>query len=497
MDAIKVLQIGGKDKEDLVKDTYILEWHYMNKEQLVVQEHYDVVFIEDQLDDQILDLIDPYVDAYHVFMNDHYKLYYKNHDFSKRKCAQFYRDAELPQIIKKLPVHYFNGQEGYAVDLEEIHISYQGSVCIEGKSSLVLSGNFHNEEVISLRRGFPIKKDQPMEVWIEYEKSKEIKLSVKAYEILEGSVAHIVKKWDFDQHDLKKALYFTSSYNGSINLMIYAEGSGQIKIGDIHIRRSRQGAGAFLVGGHLHHDRFREEFMSYFDPGNLKPPLNVYFSGYRTAEGFEGYYMMKSLKHPFLLIGDPRLEGGRFYMGSDYYEEKILKVINNALEICGFDHTQLILSGLSMGSFGALYYSAQLSPHSVIVGKPLVNIGSVASNETLFRPGGFPTSFDVLKGYAHALSKQAVNALDQKFWQVFDEAPFHGTKFVISYMKQDDYDRHAFTELCSHTQGKDVMIYGKGIEGRHNDNTSAIVKWFVSQYKYILKEDFEEGVKHG
>lgn len=64
-------------------------------------------------------------------------------------------------------------------------------------------------------------------------------------------------------------------------------------------------------------------------------------------------------------------------------------------------------------------------------------------------------------------------------------------------MKQDDYDRHAFTDLCAHTKGKDVMIYGKGIEGRHNDNTSAIVKWFISQYQYILKEDFEEGVKHG
>lgn len=44
----------------------------------------------------------------------------------------------------------------------------------------------------------------------------------------------------------------------------------------------------------------------------MKPPLNVYFSGYRTAEGFEGYYMMKRMNAPFLLIGDPRVEGGSF-----------------------------------------------------------------------------------------------------------------------------------------------------------------------------------------
>ena len=30
----------------------------------------------------------------------------------------------------------------------------------------------------------------------------------------------------------------------------------------------------------------------YFNPGDLKPPLAVYFSGYRSAEGFEGRGMM-------------------------------------------------------------------------------------------------------------------------------------------------------------------------------------------------------------
>lgn len=45
-----------------------------------------------------------------------------------------------------------------------------------------------------------------------------------------------------------------------------------------------------------------------------KPPLNVYFSGYRPAEGFEGYFMMNKMNAPFILIGDPRLEGGSFYL---------------------------------------------------------------------------------------------------------------------------------------------------------------------------------------
>ena len=44
------------------------------------------------------------------------------------------------------------------------------------------------------------------------------------------------------------------------------------------------------MGGQRFTDEKRDEFIHYFNPGDMKPPLNVYFSGYRPAEGFEGYF---------------------------------------------------------------------------------------------------------------------------------------------------------------------------------------------------------------
>ena len=38
-----------------------------------------------------------------------------------------------------------------------------------------------------------------------------------------------------------------------------------------------------------------------------------------------------------------------------------------------------------MGSFGALYYSGKLKPKAIIVGKPLVNMGTIAANMRLVR----------------------------------------------------------------------------------------------------------------
>ena len=108
-------------------------------------------------------------------------------------------------------------------------------------------------------------------------------------------------------------------------------------------------------------DERNQELFYYFHPGDLKPPLNVYFSGYRSAEGFEGFFMMKKLGTPFLLITDPRLEGGSFYMGSMELERQLIEIIQRYLQELHFTSDQLILSGLSMGTYGALYYASELS----------------------------------------------------------------------------------------------------------------------------------------
>lgn len=35
--------------------------------------------------------------------------------------------------------------------------------------------------------------------------------------------------------------------------------------------------------------------------------------------------MMNKMNAPFMLISDPRLEGGAFYLGSEEYEQKSLR----------------------------------------------------------------------------------------------------------------------------------------------------------------------------
>ena len=105
--------------------------------------------------------------------------------------------------------------------------------------------------------------------------------------------------------------------------------------------------------------------------------------------------MMKSLGCPFLLFSDPRLEGGAFYLGSDELEGKLKATIQYYLDYLGLTSKDLILSGLSMGTFPSLYYGATFEPHAVILGKPLANLGTIASRGRLDAPGVSNLAFDL------------------------------------------------------------------------------------------------------
>ena len=203
--------------------------------------------------------------------------------------------------------------------------------------------------------------------------------------------------------------------------------------------------------------------------------------------------MMRNMGAPFLLISESRLEGGAFYLGDKEYEDYIVSGIEDCLNQLGFDRSQLILSGLSMGTFGALYNGCKLRPHAILLGKPLASLGDIARNERISRPGGFPTSLDVLSKNCGDMSEQSMDVLNHRFWDLFDQTDWSQTKFIVSYMLEDDYDMTAYDRLISHIDDVGVQVIGKGVHGRHNDDTYSIVAWFKNQYDDILKSDFNRG----
>ena len=109
----------------------------------------------------------------------------------------------------------------------------------------------------------------------------------------------------------------------------------------------------------------------------------------------------------------------------------------------------------------------------------------MAANEKYSRPGGYPTSLDVLKYLGGGLDKNAIEGLNDKFWNKFDCADWGKSKFIITYMIEDDFESGVYDALISHLHSAGVQVYGKGIHGRHGDSQTATANWFSRQFKKV------------
>lgn len=399
--------------------------------------------------------------------------------------------------------HYSSKQLGYKLNQNYLMVSsnFKGEVNRKGNSYIELTGDFGVTpyQLIVWKMTNQLEANQRMDFFPEFEILEgSLEVSFKLF-LIETTNGAIVDVLEISYEDFKQKEFFTLKNQAEstyLNISLYVKGGmGKIKVGAMHLRNSLRKGHVLLPGGQRIFDPtgLNGEVIYYFEPGDFKPPLAVYFSGYRSAEGFEGRKMMSQMGCPFLLIADPRLEGGNFYLGNESFEQKIVAVIQKKLEQLYFNSNDLILSGLSMGTFGALYYAADLQPNSVIIGKPLANVGTISVNGRVRRPNEFFTGLDILFHATGEVSGDNAKKLDARFWNKFRSGNYENTLFAITYMKEDDYDQRAFHQIQKllKTEQPRVRILHKGWAGRHNDNSHAINQWFLKQYRNVMKYRFQ------
>lgn len=418
-------------------------------------------------------------------------------------------DKESQKFINEFIFDNTKKQLGYklSMDYVEIKDSFQGVYKKNGNTSIEVSGDFGNKmNQIAIWKMHPhgiAMNDQLAfipeimvlsgNIYLEFQ--------ISLIDTFNDEIITVFTGTPEEFRNQKKIVKNYSENQRNISVSLYAKGGeGKIEIGNIHFRGHIFNNSAMIpYGTAIFDEEIRnEELFFYFHPGDYKPPLAVYFSGYRSAEGFEGRGMMGRMGCPFILIGDPRLEGGNFYIGSDSLEKKVIETIKEKLTWLGFTKNELVLSGLSMGTFGSLYYAPELEPKAVIIGKPLASIGKIAVNERISRPEMWGTSLDMVTHFSGHSSNANAEKLNQKFWNKFDKGNFNNTIFAIAYMKNDDYDGDAFEllnkSLTEHSPN--VSVRYKGFIGRHNDNTIGVNRWFIKQYRNILWKYFARRIDY-
>lgn len=277
----------------------------------------------------------------------------------KLKNAQFVDSTDSADLADELRRHFFGRQLGYKFDMDAIEISpeFDGAVEQVGHNYLQIDAEESKDwmETLNWRLAIPVAKLTDWDVWVENQplnKDTDVDFQIRLIEPESGKVYY---QKSIGITELSKRHTVSTNEKGAfISVKLRLKGKNpSIKIGNVHLRQSRSGRGEMMIGGDYISDKqnLGGQVLYYFDPGDMKPPLNVYFSGFRPAEGYEGIFMMRELQAPTLIFSDPRLLGGAFYLGSDQFEKELVDVIKKTTQKLGFKQNEVILSGLSMGTF--------------------------------------------------------------------------------------------------------------------------------------------------
>ena len=493
---IHILLLGKEDWSKRYEIPEFVDLEYYDTFTVLPQGLMDLVILDRDISEGEKEILWRITRGYCLFATENVSM--KNtatKSYFEGRMGQFLYTGDVQIFLDTEVQNYYPNPYGEKFTPNMLAVSqfFKGRISLSGNYNLLLEGDFGEDfnQVAYWRNNIPVFENQSIDLYLEYKKTDSVEIKLRVIQFYNGSIEDIKKIWEFGEEELKQVVRLDNDGEyGPVFVSLLARGAGSLNIISLHDRHSRRGHGFFLPGGKRLVSSGGEEVFTYFEKGDAKPPFAIYFSGYRSQEGFEGYYMMRKFGCPFMLITDPRSEGGGFYVSDDEFEDLILNEIRGKIKELGFTTQDVILSGASMGTYGSLYYGCKLKPHALILAKPLANMGNVAKNERIVRAGGFPTSLDILLKNYDSLDEEAVLKFNDRLWSRFNEADWKNTKFIVSYLYEDDYDPDGYRDILTHLNSQGVEVYGKGSHGRHTDNTGTVMAWFKSQYRKILKEDF-------
>lgn len=466
------------------------------------QDNFDGLIILDFLDSEQINNISTFAKAHCAFWCDdvlpstNSKEYNEYYWFEKKYICNIFKREDFSYIINNAfnIFHPDNNGGSYGNTYFQLNNKLKNNYIIKGENEVEFFGYFGTtfQQCLSCTIKFAREYSDGIEAFPEFDIKGDIALKYEIYEINNDSDKMTLAKSEIvncNNYSISVKNNNKQIKNWYISVSI--KGNGNAIIRQIQVYALRDNFGKYSLRASFLQKENKDPVLAYFNPGNLKPPLIVYFSGYHTSKGIEAFNLINSLKCPFIIFSDCRAEGGQFYIGDKSFNSYITKYIKSKLDYLQFSNKQAIFSGLSMGTTGALFYGSIISPYAILCGKPVCNIGTVAMQEKIYRNNVFPTSLDYynyISDLYNCLNEQDVNDV---FWNQFRKIQNNKTIISLTCMQQDDYDINACKDIEEILYKKNkIVLYKKMLKGRHNDKTQDVIAWWKTQIYKILSTDF-------
>ncbi|MDE7068889.1 MAG: accessory Sec system protein Asp2, partial [Schaedlerella arabinosiphila] len=299
MAKIQILQLGNEDWNEIYTLPEGVTLDYAEEFTEPPEKAYDLFFLDRNLLEEEIRQVYRSAKAYTLFVTSKVDVRGRMEWLCRSRRAQHLPRADIQRFLTEETRFYFPRPYGEKFALRDVAVAhgFSGKVKWNGNQNILLEGDFGEEfrQAAYWRYNNPLPKGEAADFWLEYDKDPSVEIVLEVTIFATGTASVVLERLELSEKDLEQVVRLESSKgNGTLFFSVKAKGRGRLWLTGLHKRLSRGSHGYFLPGGERYVTSSREEAFCYFDPGDLKPPLNVYFSGYKTLEGFEGYFMVKA-----------------------------------------------------------------------------------------------------------------------------------------------------------------------------------------------------------
>lgn len=497
MSNISVLQIGSDDWTPKMQSKDI-DWQYTSildlptmlafqKDPYVLEQSY-VVLTDDVLDSTLLS---SQLDAWPPL-----RTLYFAHEVTPEfqsvldERRAFFIQENTPEAITKCFQNDLSSEQiGFSTRFSESQFLPLPSEGIhfkrEGRFSVQYSGNFGLEwQQIGTLQTYEtdFTSTQANLVWLDYSQTGSVEVQVQFvfYKDNDIQTIQVIEGAALRELTTVGGLQDYQAYQ----ILVFARGEGLIDLHALHQRRSRHGLGMLLPGDDWQLTTENEEILSYFNPGDRQAPLIVNFSGLRLhGDAFEMKTSLDELGTPYLLFTDSRIQGGAFDIGTPVYQQAVIDMIKKAMATLNLKPEDVILTGGSMGSFPALYYAADIKPSTVMIAKPILNLGTFTSQAEFAQLFNQDWILDVRRYLVGRMNPEDTEELDQRLWQHIQNVDWSKIKISLFTMSQDEYDGNSLLQLNDFFTAQQATVTHVTAVGSHTDKIPEMISFFMTELK--------------
>lgn len=207
MDDIRILQLGEEDWGLSYQIPGGIRIYHEKPELRRAGDAFELVFWDREPREQELENLRNVTKAYTLYLVEGVQLGEKAKELFACKMGKKIAREQIQEFLLQEAGNYYPAPYGEKFKPSQVGISkdFKGEIKWNGNYSVSLTGDFGEklDQAAFWRNNIPVFSGQAIDLWLEYKKSEDVRISMKITQFRAGALAEVQNSWEFTQEELE------------------------------------------------------------------------------------------------------------------------------------------------------------------------------------------------------------------------------------------------------------------------------------------------------